>query len=339
MSNPSPAEIRRLQDAQERLFDNLDSLHSERLEIALETLEGEIEKVVGSKDITPSEAIKKRAPIENAMQSTFLTWADESVRDYDQLAASVIAMMQTLGSIEGFESGDAEIINQLKRIAFAGYQDVANRFIDTLANGLYQSAVAGRPNRETVKEMRQAINGVFAKTDDDAAMELIDFVKRFRDDPRRADDVAKAAETLRTKFGRDRAGNNLRRYAYQQMHDGINQFSRSFTQATAQRAGLTHYEYYGSLIRDSRDWCVRHVGKVMSIEEIREEWASNDWKGKSPGDPLIVVGGYNCRHHFFPVEPEWFEGGIDDEGFTDKRELFEEDFKELNPERAEELNL
>lgn len=303
---PSPAEIKRLQDAHERLIERLDATHGRRLEGVLESLEAEIERLVGAGKISPAEAINKRVTIEAAIRGTFLTWADDTVRDYDNVAAGVVAMMQKLGSIEGFVAADAATVNQLKRIAFAGYEDIAARFVDTLANGLYQNTLAGRPAQETVREMRQAINGVFAKSDDVAAMALVDFVKRYRDDPSRADEVADAVEQLHTIYARDRAGNNLRRYAYQQVHDALMQFNGSFTQAKAQEAGLTHYEYYGSLVRDSRDWCIRHKGMVMSDDEVREKWVNSSWQGKAPGDPFVVRGGYNCRHHFMPVDPDWY---------------------------------
>ena len=303
---PSPAEIKRLQDAHERLIERLDATHGRRLEGVLESLEAEIERLVGAGKISPAEAINKRVTIEAAIRGTFLTWADDTVRDYDNVAAGVVAMMQKLGAIEGFVAADAATVNQLKRIAFAGYEDIAARFVDTLANGLYQNTLAGRPAQETVREMRQAINGVFAKSDDVAAMALVDFVKRYRDDPSRADEVADAVEQLHTIYARDRAGNNLRRYAYQQVHDALMQFNGSFTQAKAQEAGLTHYEYYGSLVRDSRDWCIRHKGMVMSDDEVREKWVNSSWQGKAPGDPFVVRGGYNCRHHFMPVDPDWY---------------------------------
>lgn len=306
MATPSLAEIKRLQDAHERLIERLDATHGRRLEGVLESLEAEIERLVGDGKITPAEAINKRVTIEAAIRGTFLTWADESVRDYDNVAAGVVAMMQKLGSIEGFVAADSATISQLKRIAFAGYEDIAARFVDTLANGLYQNTLAGRPPRETVREMRQAINGVFAKSDDAAAMALVEFVREFRDDASRADEVADAVEQLHTTYARDRLGNNLRRYAYQQVHDGLMQFNGSFTQAKAQEAGLTHYEYFGSLVRDSRDWCVGLAGKVLSQDEIREKWANSSWQGKAPGDPFVVRGGYNCRHHFMPVDPDWY---------------------------------
>ncbi len=114
MATPSPAEIKRLQDAHERLIERLDATHGRRLEGVLESLEAEIERLVGEGKITPAEAINKRVTIEAAIRGTFLTWADESVRDYDNVAAGVVAMMQKLGSIEGFVAADAATVNQLK---------------------------------------------------------------------------------------------------------------------------------------------------------------------------------------------------------------------------------
>ena len=45
----------------------------------------------------------------------------------------------------------------------------------------------------------------------------------------------------------------------------------------------------------------------VDIDEVRSLWASKNWKGKKPGDPLIVRGGYNCRHQWSFVNPDWFD--------------------------------
>ena len=52
----------------------------------------------------------------------------------------------------------------------------------------------------------------------------------------------------------DRAGNNLRRYA--SAHDSVMQFHGQFTVAKAKEAGLNHFTYTGTLVRDSREFCV-----------------------------------------------------------------------------------
>jgi len=65
-------------------------------------------------------------------------------------------------------------------------------------------------------------------------------------------------------------------------------------------AGITRYKYIGSLISDSRPWCVRHVGKTFTLDEI-DNWGKSSWVGKKSGNPFIERGGWRCRHHFSPV--------------------------------------
>ena len=63
------------------------------------------------------------------------------------------------------------------------------------------------------------------------------------------------------------------------------------------KGGAEKFLYYGPDDEVTRDHCDKHVGKVMTLEEIEEAW-SGDWAGKIDGNPLNVRGGYNCRHHF-----------------------------------------
>jgi len=64
--------------------------------------------------------------------------------------------------------------------------------------------------------------------------------------------------------------------------------------------GIERWRYTGSTIRDSREWCVDHAGKIFTKEEI-EEWRDKKWNGKKAGDPFVTRGGWNCRHGFSPV--------------------------------------
>jgi len=85
------------------------------------------------------------------------------------------------------------------------------------------------------------------------------------------------------------------------VHDSLTQFDASVNMAAAKEADVQEWEYYGDVIRDTRPWCQKHVGKVYTEDEIRDLWANNSWQGKSAGDPFIVRGGYNCRHQWLPV--------------------------------------
>ncbi len=48
-------------------------------------------------------------------------------------------------------------------------------------------------------------------------------------------------------------------------------FDGQFAKFRADEVGLTSYIYYGTIIRDSRDFCVEHVNKIFTEEEAIEE--------------------------------------------------------------------
>lgn len=90
---------------------------------------------------------------------------------------------------------------------------------------------------------------------------------------------------------------SLGRYAKQALHDGLMQFDAAVNAKIALDAGATEFKYYGPDDEVTRDFCEKHVGKTYTKEEIEEIW-SGSWAGKISGDPFVVRGGYNCRHHF-----------------------------------------
>ena len=90
------------------------------------------------------------------------------------------------------------------------------------------------------------------------------------------------------------------------------QFHGQFTVAKAKEAGLTHYTYTGTLVRDSREFCRGMLNRTLTEEQIREMWNTRAWQGKSTGDPFIVRGGYRCRHTWLPTDPAWGEETVDD---------------------------
>jgi hypothetical protein len=67
-------------------------------------------------------------------------------------------------------------------------------------------------------------------------------------------------------------------------------------------AGIQRYTYVGPTDSITRPWCKRHSGKTYTVQEIQDLWANNSWGGKAPGDPMVVRGGYNCRHFWMPVD-------------------------------------
>jgi len=55
------------------------------------------------------------------------------------------------------------------------------------------------------------------------------------------------------------------------------------------------------------------AGKVFTKEEMRDRWRTfSDRKGMKSGDPMIVRGGWNCRHHWQAVKPEWIDEPVEE---------------------------
>jgi hypothetical protein len=84
-------------------------------------------------------------------------------------------------------------------------------------------------------------------------------------------------------------------------------FDGQFAKYRADELGLTSYLYYGSIIKDSRDFCRKHAGKVYTEQQIIDIWNNDTGQGRDQGSPFIVRGGYNCRHSWQPVDPDWVD--------------------------------
>lgn len=281
-----------------RIVERLGDTHEERILSILKDLEDRIATIVLAAPLTDGNlsdlawAVQARSQIEQAFRETFLTEADLIVRDYDEIAASLGSMFEEYG---GFFNVSDDILVALKRVSFQGFQDIASRFADELANELYQNTLTGRPAAESVRNVRQKINGVFMESDKKEVNRLVTIAQAG------GKGAEEAVEALHKVYAADRTGNNMRRYASQMVHDSLMQYDASLNVAAGKEIGAEKWKYYGSVIRDSRDWCKKHAGKSYTEEEIRDMWASNTWTGKAAGDPFIVRGGYNCRHHWRPV--------------------------------------
>lgn len=277
-----------------RIIEALGDSHERRLLDALQRLEERIAGIGMGAPMSDGKlfdlqyAVNARQAIVEAMTDEYLSEVDSIVRDYDRALESAVTM---LNEFEIFAEVDPAIVNQLQRVSFQGFQDIASTFSDELANELYQNTLVGRSASDSIRNMRQRINGVYMQSDQVEIQRLVDLAA--------SGDEAAASE-LRRVYASDRAGRNMRRYATQQVHDSLMQFDAGVNMAAARDVGAEKFKYYGSVVRDSRPWCVRHAGKTYTVDEINELWGENDWAGKAPGDPFTTRGGYNCRHHWRP---------------------------------------
>ena len=297
-----------------RILERLADQHEERIINVLRTLEADVIKEVtratgGSIDVDTRIAIQLQPKLRNLIENTFLEEADLIINEeYNKIAKDVLDKFGEFPIPAKFKSlteVDLRTINALKYQAFAGFEDIAERFLKVINDEVYQSIIAGRPFDDMVDNIRAHINGVYKSSNITEINELVDFINENKFNASMKSQVEEAVRKLHTQYASDRAGNNLRRYAGQIAHDSVMQFHGQFTIRKAKDSGLTHFQYVGTLVRDSRPFCRNMLNRTLTETEIRDIWSGQSWAGKSTGDPFIVRGGYRCRHTFLPTDPEW----------------------------------
>ena len=313
--------LQQLQQIRFKAVNNLETQHQKLLIDTLQNLEKEVVRLVSELPIQEGAlfntrlAIEIRPKLQKAIEDLYLTKVQTFINDYDKIAGTIVATYGKLPIPNEFKQiteADLTTIQQLKKIAFTQFQNLATEFSNTLAQEVYQSTLVGKPFADVVETVRAKINGIYQQADTRKQKELVDFVQAQRIAGKtNTEDFKTAVDELKQSYGSTVTGANLAVYSSQIVQDALMGFDGQFAKFRADELGLTSYVYYGSIIRDSRDFCVEHANKVFTEEEARQLWQS-DWQGKSGSDPFIDRGGYNCRHHWQPVDPEW--GTVKDDG-------------------------
>ena len=296
-----------------KILDKLADQHEERILNVLVKLEEDVVKEVtratGGKLVSQRLAIQLQPAIRNLVETIFLDEADAIINDeYNKIAKEVLDTFGEMPIPQKFKNlteVDLATLNALKTQSFSGFEDIAERFLKVINDEVYQSTIAGRPFEDMVSNIRSHINGVYKQSIIAEINELVDFINENKFDNAKKAQIEEAVRKLHTQYASDRAGNNLRRYAGEIAHDSVIQFHGQFTVAKAKDAGLTHFRYTGTLVRDSRPFCRDMVNKTLTEKEIRDTWNNQGWQGKSTGDPFSVRGGYRCRHTWIPTNPDW----------------------------------
>ncbi len=112
--------------------------------------------------------------------------------------------------------------------------------------------------------------------------------------------------------------------------DVYQQYDATYNMKLAEEFDMKYFVYEGELVKDSRDFCAAHQGKIFTIEEAQswntwtpargqqERAFPEGWEIKQkdiyavpsylgyPGyDPIIDRGGYRCQHHLAFVSEEF----------------------------------
>ena len=275
-------------------------------------------------------AIAVQPLIRQTLEKEYLRWSDTVVRDgFNKQAKRIERAFREVGNIpvafQQLTESDLTLIQNLKRQTYTQFKDVSNTFTRRLSEKVYQYTLIGSDPIELEDDLRRTINGIYASAKDTEVNELVKSIKRDEVRLRKLDKrtvqgkalknkLDKNIQILQSKFARDRAGENMKRYAGQILNDSLREFDATLNLAKANDAGLTHVVYQGSNIPTTRDFCRlvrsgtydKRKGGLFTIDEVRKLWRRN-WKGKKPGDPFIVRGGYNCRHQWSFVNPDWYD--------------------------------
>ena len=307
--------LQQLQAIREKALDNLESQHKELLFKTLQRLEQEVVNIVSELPTKTGElystrlAIEIRPRLQQAIEEFYLTPVNTLIKDYDKIAATIVATYGKLPIPPEFKNiteADLVTIQQLKKIAFTNFQNLGNELTNTLAGEVYQSTLVGRSFNEMVNTIREKINGIYQYSDNAKAQQLVEYIANNPDGA----EVTTAIDELKQVYGRTTTGDSFAKYASLLVTDSIMGFDGQFAKYRADELGLSSYLYYGSLIKDSRDFCRKHAGKVYTEQQIIDIWNNDTGQGRDQGSPFIVRGGYNCRHSWQPVDPSW----VDEEG-------------------------
>ena len=266
-------------------------------------------------------AIAIRPRIKFILEREYLDWSDTVVREgFNKQAKRIEKAFKRIGNIppqfQELTKGDLALVQNLKQQYFTQFKDVSNTFTRRLSEKVYQNTLVGSDFATLEKELRQTINGIYASSDDPEIQRLVNFVNENKYKKSKQAEVDKSIQTLQSKFARDRAGENMKRYAGQILNDSLRDFDATLNFNKSQDAGLTFVKYYGDVIPTTRDICRNIINGVIkakrkdglfTVDEVRRIWASRSWSGKKSGNPLVVRGGYNCRHQWSYVNPDWYD--------------------------------
>jgi LPS O-antigen subunit length determinant protein (WzzB/FepE family) len=286
-------------DQYSKFLAELEDDNVRNLVVSLERLESDIVNSLASAPLRDGKlfdlawAVNARTQVAQQVER-FLGDASDIFGGFTQINEN---LLETLNEYGKFTQLPSEAITGLLDITFQGFEEIANSYGDEISKQMYQMTLTNATQVEATQAIRGKINGVYQASDKDEIESLVEIVNTTTDDAVRQ----KAINRLHAEYGSDRLGNNLRRYASTYVRDATSQYSRASSIAIAKEAGIKKWEYFGDTEKDTREFCRKMLGRVMTEDEIREKWSSESWQGKSDGDPFIVCGGYNCKHEWLPV--------------------------------------
>ena len=280
-----------------QILDDIMDDFDAKLESSSKVLENTITKRILA-TTTVDELLELRLEIDRDFQSIILDSIREFMPELDTIARDTIA--NTPGEVT---PTDNRVAGELKAQAYERLQEQVNTAKSNVHTEIVVGALGGYALTQVAQNASHAVNGFFITSSSVETTRLQNKIKRLKvAGENKSEEINSLMRQLRKQFQNVSVGGGMYQSVSAEAHDMVMDFDGVFTIHRARQAGLKRFKYSGTLIANSRDFCVRHVGETYTEEEIRRIWSSESWSGKRAGDPFVVRGGERCRHFFIPVE-------------------------------------
>ena len=280
-----------------QILDDIMDDFDAKLESSSKVLENTITKRILA-TTTVDELLELRLEIDRDFQSIILDSIREFMPELDTIARDTIA--NTPGEVT---PTDNRVAGELKAQAYERLQEQVNTAKSNVHTEIVVGALGGYALTQVAQNASHAINGFFITTSSVETTRLQNKIKRLKvAGENKSEEINSLMRQLRKQFQNVSVGGGMYQSVSAEAHDSVMDFDGVFTIHRARQAGLKRFKYSGTLVANSRDFCIRHVGETYTEEEIRRIWSSESWSGKRAGDPFVVRGGERCRHFFIPVE-------------------------------------
>ena len=280
-----------------QILDDIMDDFDARLESSSKVLENTITKRILA-TTTVDELLELRLEIDRDFQSIILDSIREFMPELDTIARDTIS--NTPGEVT---PTDNRVAGELKAQAYERLQEEVNTAKSNVHTEIVVGALGGYALTQVAQNASHAINGFFITVNDVETTRLQNKIKRLKvAGENKSEEINDLMRQLRKRFQNVSVGGGMYQSVSAEAHDSVMDFDGVFTIHRARQAGLKRFKYSGTLIANSRDFCIQHVGNTYTEEEIRRIWSSQSWSGKRAGDPFVVRGGERCRHFFIPVE-------------------------------------
>lgn len=274
---PLPPELERAARESEEALSRMMDLYDRQLFATIQDIEREILRLLRELELGPSgNILKTSANLQRAINAWYAATAfarreiaelsDRWVSQFDSVADFIQRNMEASGIAVSITAVDNQLIGMMRDIAQIDLNSGVNFVYRDLGRELMSETLVGGNFNNLVKTIQ-------AKLSADLLAETITLA----------------------------AGQSLANVSSRIAHDSLMTLYSSLHLKKANDAGIDRFLYFGSLVKDSRPFCIERAMKIYTRAEI-QAWNNMSWKGKIPGvDVMIQRGGYNCRHHFHAV--------------------------------------